>query len=48
MRKQRVYLETTVFNYYLDQAKDAHPATLAFFEALGRGEFDPVSLKSAL
>jgi predicted nucleic acid-binding protein len=40
MRKQRVYLETTMFNYYLDQTKDAHPATLALFEALGRGEFD--------
>ena len=40
MRKQRVYLETTMFNYYIDQTKDAHPATLAFFEALGRGEFD--------
>jgi predicted nucleic acid-binding protein len=40
MRKQRVYLETTMFNYYLDEARDAHPATLVLFEALGRGEFD--------
>jgi predicted nucleic acid-binding protein len=40
MRKQRIYLEPTMFNYYFDQMKDAHPATRAFFEALGSGEFD--------
>jgi predicted nucleic acid-binding protein len=40
MRKQRVYLETTMFNYYYDKMKDAHPATVAFFEAIGRGDFD--------
>ena len=40
MHKQRVYLETTMFNYYVDEAKDAHPATVAFFEAIGRGEFE--------
>ena len=40
MRKQRVYLETTMFNYYFDERRDAHPAVVAFFEAIGRGEFD--------
>jgi predicted nucleic acid-binding protein len=40
MRKQSVYLETTVFNYYFDETKDAHRTTVAFFEAIGRGEFD--------
>ena len=33
MRKQKVYLETTMFNYYFDQTKNAQPSTVAFFEA---------------
>jgi predicted nucleic acid-binding protein len=40
MRKQNVYLETTMFNYYFDEAKDAQQTTVAFFEAIGRGEFN--------
>ena len=40
MRKQKVYLETTMFNYYFDKTKNAQPSTVAFFEAIGSGEFE--------
>jgi len=40
MRKQKVYLETTMFNYYFDRTRNAQPATVAFFEAIGKGEFE--------
>ena len=40
MRKQKVYLETTMFNYYFDETKDAQPVTVAFFEAIGSGQFE--------
>ena len=40
MRKQKVYLETTMFNYYFDKTKNAQPSTFAFFEAVGSGQFE--------
>jgi hypothetical protein len=40
MRKQKVYLETTMFNYYLDETKNAQPVTVAFFKAIGSGQFE--------
>jgi len=40
MQTQKVYLETTLFNYYFDTAKNAQPVTVAFFEAIGSGQFE--------
>ena len=40
MHKQKVYLETTIFNYYFDETKNAQPITVAFFEAIGSGQFE--------
>jgi len=40
MRTQKVYLETTMFNYYFDTTKNAQPSTVAFFEAIGSGAFE--------
>ena len=40
MRKQKVYLETTMFNYYFDETKNAQPITVAFFEVIGLGQFE--------
>jgi predicted nucleic acid-binding protein len=37
--KPKAYLETTMFNYFFDTERDAHPATVAFFDAISRGEF---------
>jgi predicted nucleic acid-binding protein len=38
--RQSAYLETTMFNYFFDEARDGHAATVAFFEAAGRGEIE--------
>ena len=40
MRKQKVYLETTIFNYYFNETKDGQPSTVALFEAIGSGQFE--------
>jgi len=40
MQTQKVYLETTLFNYYFDTSKNAQPGTVAFFEAVGAGQFE--------
>ena len=38
--KLRVYLETTIFNYYFDAERDGHADTVRMFEAIGRGEYE--------
>jgi predicted nucleic acid-binding protein len=40
IRKLRLYLETTVFNYYFDTDRDGHEDTVRLFEAIGRGKFE--------
>ena len=40
MRKQRVYFETTIFNYYFQPERDAHRATLHLFSALEQGKLE--------
>jgi len=41
MRKQKIYLETTMFNYYFDEDRDAHADTVTFFEECLTGKFEP-------
>ena len=41
MRKQKVYLETTLFNYYFDEDRDAHADTVILFEECAFGKFEP-------
>jgi predicted nucleic acid-binding protein len=40
IKKLRLYLETTVFNYYFDTDRDGHEDTVRLFEAIGAGEFE--------
>jgi predicted nucleic acid-binding protein len=40
IRKLRLYLETTVFNYYFDVDRDGHEDTVRLFEAIGAGEYE--------
>ena len=40
MKKLRVYLETTMFNYYFDNARDGHLETVRLFESIGAGILD--------
>jgi predicted nucleic acid-binding protein len=36
----RLYLETTVFNYYFDEDRDGHEDTVRLFESIGNGEYE--------
>jgi predicted nucleic acid-binding protein len=40
IKRLRLYLETTVFNYYFDEARDGHEDTVRLFEAIGDGEYE--------
>jgi len=41
VRKQKIYLETTMFNYYFDEDRDAHADTVTLFEECAAGKFEP-------
>lgn len=41
MRIPKIYLETTMFNYYFDTDRDAHADTVTLFEACALGKFKP-------
>ena len=40
MRKQKVYFETTLFNYYFDVEGDAHADTVRLFEDVAAGKYE--------
>jgi predicted nucleic acid-binding protein len=38
---EKIFFETTIFNYYFDQDRgDLHRSAVAIFEAVGRGVFE--------
>ena len=39
MKAPRVYLETTLFNYYFDEDRDAHSDTVRLFENIAAGKY---------
>ena len=41
MRKPKIYLETTLFNFYFDENRDAHAATVKLFEEIAAGKYEP-------
>lgn len=40
MRQQKIYLETTLFNYYFDIARDAHFDTVKLFDDMRIGKYE--------
>ncbi|MCL1996499.1 MAG: PIN domain-containing protein [Defluviitaleaceae bacterium] len=40
MRKPKIYLETTMFNYYFDTEREAHASTVKLFEEIKAGKYD--------
>ena len=40
MRIPKVYLETTLFNYYFDADRDGHIDTVRMFEAIAAGKYE--------
>ena len=41
VRIKKVYLETTLFNYYFDENRDAHADTVTLFDESACGKFKP-------
>ncbi|MDR0445548.1 MAG: hypothetical protein LBH17_00690 [Oscillospiraceae bacterium] len=41
MQIPKIYLETTMFNYYFDTDRDAHADTVTLFEECAAGKFEP-------
>ena len=40
MRMPKIYLETTMFNYYFDKERDAHADTVKLFEEIASGKYE--------
>jgi len=40
MRKQKIYLETTLFNFYFDMDREAHAATVKLFNEIAAGKYN--------
>jgi predicted nucleic acid-binding protein len=40
MRKPKIYLETTMFNYYFDKDRDAHADTVALFKDIQSEKYE--------
>ena len=40
MRVPRIYLETTLFNFYLDKDRDAHADTVTLFNEVASGKYE--------
>jgi len=48
MRKPKIYLETTLFNFYFDTDRDAHAATVTLFEEIAAGKNEPFTSEAVL
>ena len=44
-RKLRLYLETTIFNYYFDEDREDHEDVVRLFKAIGAGQFGGVCFR---
>jgi hypothetical protein len=40
MRTPKIYLETTIFNFYIDADRDAHADTVLLFEEIAAGKYE--------
>jgi len=40
VRKQRIYIETTLFNFYFDKDRDAHAETVKLFKDISAGKYE--------
>ena len=40
MRKQKIYLETTLFNFYVDIDREAHADTVRLFDDIAAGKYE--------
>jgi len=40
MRKLKVYIETTLFNFYFDEDREMHPHTVKLFKEIAAGKYE--------
>lgn len=40
MHKPKIYLETTIFNFYFDDERDTHADTVKLFEEIANGRYE--------
>jgi len=48
MRPPKIYLETTMFNYFFDADRDAHPATVKLFEEIAAGKYEAYTARPVI
>ena len=48
MRTPKIYLETTMFNYFFDTDRDAHADTVKLFEEIAAGKYDAYTSRTVI
>ena len=48
MEKPKIYLETTLFNYYFDTDRDAHADTVRLFTEIAEGKYEAFTSEDVL
>ena len=48
MRAPKIYLETTMFNYYFDTDRDAHADTVKLFEEITIGKYEAYTSRTVI
>ena len=48
MKTPKIYLETTLFNYYFDADRDAHPDTVELFAEIAAGKYEAFTSRAVM
>ena len=48
MKKYKIYLETTLFNYYFDSDRDAHADTVRLFAEIKAGKYEAYTSETVI
>jgi len=48
MRKPKIYVETTLFNFYFDKDRDAHADTVRLFKEIAAGKYEAFTSDAVL
>jgi len=48
MRKQKIYLETTIFNFYFDVSRDANADTVKLFKEIEAGKYEAYTSRAVI
>ena len=48
MKIQRIYLETTMFNFYFDTDREAHASTVKLFNEIAEGKYEAYTSRTVI